>query len=80
MQTTVTNSPVQTEVALRTLSSDLNSIARGATAPVPESIKVTSQASDETEKPAKAPRKIGKTIFMILVLILALYSLYLLIP
>lgn len=68
---TITNSPVQTEVALRTLSSDLNSIEHGATAPVPESIKLATQTPGEIEieKPAKKSRKIGRTIFMILVLI-----------
>lgn len=69
---TVTNQPVQTEVTLRTLSSDIQSVEHGGAAPTPTTVKLTSQFAEEKsqdEKQSGPPRKIGKTIMLIIVLI-----------
>lgn len=67
---TVTNQPVQTEVSLRTLASDLKSIEHGQTAPVSEAVKITAQA--ETNETAEAglakPKKTLKNVILVIVL------------
>ena len=68
---TVTNQPVQTEVSLRTLASDLKSIEHGQTAPVSEVVKIT--ARPDAEKISDAglakPKKTLKNVILIIVLL-----------
>ena len=71
MPETVSQPAVQTEAALRTLSSDIASIAHGATAPVPESVNIISDTGTEDASALQqgAPRKTGRTILMVIILI-----------
>lgn len=69
---TITNQPVQTEVSLRTLASDIQSIEHGAGAPTPSSFKVDQQLPEtdaETDSQPHSRRSLGHTLLLIAILL-----------